>query len=81
MDSGFGPELSPRLDQAFADNLPEVVWTDNMHNGYVRLDLDRRGALASFVTVDTVASQDYRPGILRRYAIHADNGQLKLELA
>ena len=81
MDSGFGPKLSSSLDQAFADNLPEVVWTDNMHNGYVRLDLERRGALASFVTVDTVLSREYRPGILRRYAIRAENGQLKLELA
>lgn len=81
MDSGFGPKLSSSLDQAFADNLPEVVWTDNMHNGYVRLDHERRGALASFVTVDTVLSREYRPGILRRYAIRAENGQLKLELA
>ncbi len=42
MASGFGAELSPRLDQAFVDHNPEIVWTDNMHQGYVRLELARQ---------------------------------------
>ena len=33
--------VSRALDKAFGDHVPEVVWTDNMHQGYVLLDLRR----------------------------------------
>ncbi|MCX7863436.1 MAG: alkaline phosphatase D family protein [Novosphingobium sp.] len=69
MASGFGPDLSVRLDQAFAAHIPEVLWTDNMHQGYVRLNLRREAGLATFIAVDTVRSRAYRTGVLRRYRI------------
>ena len=40
-----------------------------MHQGYVRLDLRRDRAEASFVAVDTVRGRDFRPFILNRFAI------------
>lgn len=69
VESGFGDDLSRALDRAFAKHVPEVEWTDNMHQGYVRLDLRRERAEASFVAVDTVRSRDFRPFILNRLAI------------
>jgi alkaline phosphatase D len=69
MASGFGAELSPKLDQAFIDHNPEIVWTDNMHQGYVRLELTHTGAQANFIAVDTVLQPAYRTLMLARFAL------------
>lgn len=74
VESGFGNELSRALDQAFIDHVPEVVWTDNMHQGYVRLDLQRSGAEATFIAVDTIRSRAFRPFIVNRFTIARDSG-------
>lgn len=79
IESGFGPDLSVRLDQAFADMLEEIDWTDNMHQGYVRLDLRRDAAQASFVAMSSVTALRYRPELLRRYAIHRRDGALAMQ--
>ncbi|MCZ8137084.1 MAG: alkaline phosphatase D family protein [Porphyrobacter sp.] len=69
VESGFGDELSRALDKAFADHNPEVVWTDNMHQGYVRLNLRRNAAEATFIAVDTIRSRAFRPFIVNRFTI------------
>ncbi len=75
VESGFGDELSRALDKAFTDLIPEVVWTDNMHQGYVRLDLRRDAAEATFIAVDTIRSRAFRPFIVNRVMImHEDGG-------
>jgi alkaline phosphatase D len=74
VESGFGPELSRRLDLAFAEHVPEVLWTDNMHQGYVRIELERARGLASFVAVDTVLSPDFRVETLRRQSFARKDG-------
>lgn len=69
VESGFGDTLSRALDKAFADHIPEVVWTDNMHQGYVRLDLHRSFAEATFIAVDTIRTRAFRPFIVKRFTI------------
>jgi alkaline phosphatase D len=69
IESGFGEALSRKLDAAFAELVPEIDWTDNMHQGYVRLDLTRTAGQASFIAVDTVLDRQYRAFILNRMAI------------
>ena len=69
VESGFGDALSKALDKAFADHVPEVVWTDNMHQGYVRLDLGREAAEATFIAIDTIISRNFRPFIVNRVGI------------
>ncbi len=69
VESGFGHDLSRALDQAFIDHVPEVVWTDNMHQGYVRIELQRDEAEATFIAVDTNRSRAFRPFIVNRLAI------------
>jgi alkaline phosphatase D len=65
MDSGFGADMAVRLDKAYADHMPEVVWTDNMHQGYVRIQFGRERGTASFVAVSTVLSRDYTTSVIR----------------
>jgi alkaline phosphatase D len=76
MASGFGAEISRKLDTAFSAHVPEVEWTDNMHQGYVRLDLAREAGQASFVAVDTVLSPAYRTFTAKRMKIARENGAL-----
>lgn len=65
IESGFGPEMSVTLDKAYAEHMPEVVWTDNMHQGYVRVEFGRERGTASFVAVSTVLSRDYTTKVIR----------------
>ncbi|HMO68575.1 MAG TPA: alkaline phosphatase D family protein [Novosphingobium sp.] len=74
--SGFGADVSVRLDRAFEAHNPEVVWTDNMHQGYVRLNLRHDGARTAFVAVDTVTSRAYRTRVLRRFGLVRRKGQV-----
>jgi alkaline phosphatase D len=67
VDSGFDRATSARLDAALAEHNPEVVWTDNLYNGFVKLVLGRDRGEATFVAVDTVVSRRYRAFALRRY--------------
>jgi len=76
VESGFGDELSRGLDRAFAAHCPEIDWTDNMHQGYVRLELGRETALATFVAVDTVLDREFRSFILNRLTIAREGGSL-----
>ncbi|WP_066557203.1 alkaline phosphatase D family protein [Croceicoccus bisphenolivorans] len=75
MESGFGPKISPRLDKAFADHNPQVVWTDNMHQGYVRVELTHQSGEAVFIGVDTVLDPRYRTFEIRRATmLRSDDG-------
>jgi alkaline phosphatase D len=80
LDSGFGPDLSAKLDKAFADMLDEIEWTDNFHQGYVRLDLRLDSAQASFIAMSTVTSPAYKAELLRCYTIGKSAAGLELRL-
>lgn len=66
ISSGFGEATSRALDKAYAEHIPEVTWTDNMHQGYVRVEFERERGMATFVGVDTVLTPSYRTMVLRR---------------
>jgi len=59
IESGFDPETAAKLDAAFAEHNPEVVWTDNLHQGYVRVVLTPNEGRASFVAMSNIRSQRY----------------------
>ncbi len=72
VESGFDAEKSRALDAAFADLLDEVLWTDNLHQGYVRLVLQADRARADFVAVRTVLQPDLRTEIVRTADLQHD---------
>ncbi|UPT62766.1 MAG: alkaline phosphatase D family protein [Hyphomonadaceae bacterium JAD_PAG50586_4] len=76
IESGWDEETARALDLLFAAQLPEVQWTDNMHQGYVKLLLTRAYADAAFIAVDTVLSTDYRTMRLRSARIERVRGVL-----
>jgi len=65
-ERGFADALSRAVDKAYADHVPEVVWTDNMHQGHVRLDLKDSVAAARFVAVDMIRSRAFGSFIISR---------------
>ena len=79
VDSGFGRDLARQLDRALEAHNPEVIWTDNLHQGYVRLNLTRSTGVATFIALDTVTSHAYRTHILRRFSITQRAGSLTLK--
>jgi alkaline phosphatase D len=72
IESGFGPEMSRKLDQVYAQHIPEVEWTDNMHQGYVRLEFGRAKGKASFVAVNSILSQQYATSVIHEVAFQRE---------
>ena len=79
VESGFDPDTASKLDQAFAEHNPEVIWTDNLHQGYVRLVLTPSAGHASFIAVDTVTSPVYRARAISEWNLRKVAGELALE--
>ena len=63
---GFSPKEAAAIDKALADHIGEVVWTDNLHQGYVRVNLERDRGLAEFIAVSTVVSTNYTTDTVHR---------------
>ena len=74
LETGFSPKAAAALDMALADNIDEVVWTDNMHQGYVRLRLERDHGDVEFIGMNTVLSRDYFTSVVKRFEILRDKG-------
>ena len=81
VESGFDDETARSLDKAFSDYVPEVVWTDNMHQGYVRVVLQTDVAEASFVAVSTVLKPVYEARSIKNFTIRKDTASLSLQEA
>ncbi|MDM3870475.1 alkaline phosphatase D family protein [Porticoccus sp. W117] len=72
----YSPEAARKLDQMMADHNREVVWTDCLHRGFVKLMLSRESAQVDFVTVDNVKDRRFKAKILRQMSIARKNGSL-----
>lgn len=79
IESGFDAATAARLDTALAEHNPEVVWTDNLHQGYVRLSLTHRGGTADFVAVSTVRRRNYRLHTVSSWRLAPGTAGLSLE--
>jgi alkaline phosphatase D len=78
VDSGFDAETAKALDQVFSDQLPEVTWTDNFHQGYVRVVLYPDSAKANYIAVNTVLSPIYSTRTIMAFEIKTDGENLSL---
>lgn len=64
VESGWPTDVAEKLDRIFEEELDEVKWTDNLHQGYVRVVLTKTQAVSDFVIVDTVLSTDYKSEVV-----------------
>ncbi len=65
VESGWPDDVAEKLDRVFEQELDEVRWTDNMHQGYVRVVYRRDTATVDYVAMDTVLAPDYRAKTIR----------------
>jgi len=72
IETGWDTETAEKLDRIFAQALDEVRWTDNFHQGYVRVELTRAKADVAFVAVDTVLLPTYRVATVREETVVRD---------
>lgn len=78
VESGWDLKTAEELDRVFEKALDEVVYTDNLHQGYVRLLLTPTKARADFMAVDTVLSTNYRLKLLKSFELLRKDGSLRL---
>lgn len=78
VESGFDRATAARLDAAFAEHNPEVLWTDNLHQGYVRLVLSRDTGRADFVAVKTLVRRDPATTLVSRWRLVRGHSGLDL---
>lgn len=78
VESGFDPLTASKLDAAFAEHNPEVVWTDNLHQGYVRLVLTRQEGRASFIAISNIRSRRYTARAISEWRLARGDAGLDL---
>ncbi len=76
VEQGFDDNTARMIDMAFAEHQSEVRWTDNLHQGYVRLTLQHDGALADFVAVSTVLSPRFTTFVVHQESIRKQGEHL-----
>ena len=76
LESGFDKDTALQLDQLFAQQNKEVRWTDNFHQGYVRIEFNRESAQATYLAVSTVLEPEYTVSTVRSEIIRHQNGSL-----
>ncbi len=76
VESGFDADIAYKLDRAFEQHLDEVLWTDNFHQGYVRIELTPEEADISYIAVDTVLKPEYRSFVLKHARVQKANGSI-----
>ena len=79
VDTGLDPEVGRRLDAIYTEHMPEVHWTDGLHNGYIRVVLTREEAVATVVAVSTTQSTAFETMELFRERIVKADGSLRFE--
>lgn len=59
IEQGFDADTASRIDQALIDQAPDIVWTSNRYQGYVRLTVSREDLKADYVAVSTVTESTW----------------------
>lgn len=81
IESGFDRAAAARLDGAFADHNPEVLWTDNLHQGYVRVELGRSEGRAVFLSAPELDEPGHRTEVLKTWKMERASTGVRLSLA
>ena len=76
VESGWDLETATQLDRIFEQELEEVMWTDNLHQGYVRVVLERERATADYIAVSTVLIDSYETSTVKSVEISKQSGVL-----
>lgn len=76
VEQGFDQAVAQRLDTLIAQHNEGVNWTDNLHQGYVRVDLSPTHADVDYVAVSTVTKPDFTTSLVRQERVEAVEGSI-----
>tara|TARA_X000001036_G_scaffold438137_1_gene485202 strand:+ start:3958 stop:5601 length:1644 start_codon:yes stop_codon:yes gene_type:complete len=77
IEQGFDPSTAGQIDEAFATQIPDVRWTSNLYQGYVRLLLTQARVTTDYIAVSTVNDRHYHTSTIRQERIIRDDQSLK----
>ena len=72
----LGDEAAATMDQLIAEASPEILWTEGLTHGYVRLTLTPDQASVDYVGVNTVTGREYQPVNVHQTRIAHDGRHL-----
>ncbi|TGD71510.1 alkaline phosphatase [Mangrovimicrobium sediminis] len=72
----FGPAGAALMDGLLAQQNPEILWTEGVTHGYIRLVLEREAAEVEYVGVSNIATRDFHPVSVRRTRVLRRDGTL-----
>ena len=73
---GYIDDITFGIDHLLADHNKEIDWTDNVHRGFIKLTLGREKAVASFIAVSNILSEQYEIETIRAIEIKKRDGEL-----
>lgn len=76
VETGWDLKTAARLDRIFEEAMAEVRWTDNLHQGYVRVVLSPEKADVDFIAVSTVLMEDTATSVLRSETVRKNENTL-----
>jgi phosphodiesterase/alkaline phosphatase D-like protein len=79
VETGWIGDAPEQLNALFSAALPEVNWTEDRHQGYVRIELTASEARSEFLAVSTCLSTEYRLSRLRKSVIRRVGGNLEVQ--
>lgn len=65
IEQGFDINTALRIDQALIAQAPDVVWTSNMYQGYVRVTVSKENLKVDYVAVSTVTESAWDVKIVK----------------
>ena len=77
VEQGFDRATAATLDRLLAQHNLDVNWTDNLYQGYVRLQLYPSQAEVDYVAVSTVTELNFSTQVIRRERVEPDQGSLR----
>lgn len=77
----FGNEGARLMDDRLVASNPEILWTNGISNGYLRVHITPDQLQADFVSVSSILSRDYDTGTLRSLTVRHEGAGLSYEVA
>ena len=77
IEQGFDHLSAKKIDEALAQHAPDIRWTSNLYQGYVRLILTPSEGRADYVAMSTVKSRQYSIDVVHSESINRNGPSLQ----
>lgn len=75
----YGKDVATEMDKRLAKHNNEVVWTNGIQNGFIKLTVTEDKATADYITVSTVTDTQYQAAHIKQFDVVKDQGSLRVK--